>query len=454
MIDQLRKIFSKYTKEQIDFSGLSDLTTNLQEATKSDIVFYRIRDGIAAVDAFKSRDMKGEPGLLVTTGQKIKGPHQQIHINESSFLEIQKELTDVLYPLNGNIKIVGVTGTNGKTSVVHLCRELSEKNQIIAASIGTLGVVHTVKGQITDLGTTTPSYVELRKLFFKLSELKTEVVFCEVSSHALDQKRFGTGEIMLECAAWTNFTQDHLDYHGTMENYFNSKLKILELLTSNGHLFVHKDEREIVDKLKNYSQYKVCEELREDYLPKNFQDGFARRNFEIAHQLVSSLKSDLHLKTDGILPPRGRFSILTDGNRKIVIDYAHTPDALENICKEVKENFDGPLTVVFGCGGDRDSKKRPLMGAIAEKYGDQVIITNDNPRTEQPELILDDILKGMKKRHLVILDRRKAILKALETTLSGVVLIAGKGHEEYQDINGHKNHFSDFEVVEEFLEIK
>jgi UDP-N-acetylmuramoyl-L-alanyl-D-glutamate--2,6-diaminopimelate ligase len=452
MIEQFKNIFLEYTTDEIDFSGLEDLTTNLQEATSSDIAFYRIRNGSAAAEAFRARETKGDPGLLVTTGHKLESSHQQIHLDEDQFAEIQQKLADALYPLNGNMKIIGVTGTNGKTSIVHLCRELCSKNGVNAASIGTLGIIHSQKGELADLGTTSPGYVDLRRVLFQLSELKTEVVFCEVSSHALDQKRFGNGEIQLDQAAWTNLTQDHLDYHGSMENYFQSKLKILELLKDGGNLFVHKDEKEIVEKLEKYSQVKISDDVKG--LPLAFENGFARKNFELAHQLVSIFVGEKKLKLGGVHPPKGRFSVLTDGTRQVVIDYAHTPDALENICKEVKENFDGPLTVVFGCGGDRDAGKRPLMGSIAEKYGDQVIVTNDNPRTEDPEMISKDIIKGMKKDHQVILDRRTAIDQALATTPGGVVLIAGKGHEEYQEINGQKNHFSDFEVVEEILGIK
>ncbi|TNE98943.1 MAG: UDP-N-acetylmuramoyl-L-alanyl-D-glutamate--2,6-diaminopimelate ligase [Deltaproteobacteria bacterium] len=451
MTDQLKNILDRYLSQikNVSLSTLTGLTTNLQNAHSTDIAFYRIRD-VKGVEAFKERDKKAKPGLIILTGIDAESIHEKIHVSDADFQKLQKDLSDYFYPIDEKMKLVGVTGTNGKTSVVHLCRELMKLNGKTSASIGTMGIIHSVKGELADLGTTSPGYIDLRRELKKLSDLGTEYVFCEVSSHALDQARFGQGELRLSCAGWTNLTQDHLDYHGTMEEYFNSKLKILKLLSEDGKLFIHKDDQKLVDNLKKYPNVETLKSNVGE-VPTPFKNGFAKKNLEMALTLIKCSSDLKDIKLDGLTPPRGRFSLIEDGQRIIVIDYAHTPDALENICKEVRSTYAGHFTVVFGCGGDRDAKKRPLMGAIAEKYGDSVIVTNDNPRTEDPVKISLDIKAGMVKEHTTQLDRKLAIEMALKENLNGVILIAGKGHEEYQEINGVKNHFSDFEVVQDFI---
>lgn len=451
MTDQLKNILSRYLSQtkKVSLNSLTGLTTNLQNAQPTDIVFYRIRDEKGVV-AFQERDKKSEAGLIVLTGVDADSIHEKIHVSDANFHGLQREFSDYFYPLDKKMKLVGVTGTNGKTSVVHLCRELMKLNGKTSASIGTMGIIHSVKGELVDLGTTSPGYIDLRRELKRLSDLGTEYVFCEVSSHALDQGRFGRGELRLCCAGWTNLTQDHLDYHGTMKEYFNSKLKILELLSKEGKLFIHNDDSKLVDNLKKYPAVEKLKSYTGE-VPTPFRNGFAKKNLEMALSLLECSSGLKDIKLDGISPPRGRFSLIVDGRRVIVIDYAHTPDALENICKEVRSTYPGHFTVVFGCGGDRDAKKRPLMGAIAEKYGDSVIVTNDNPRTEDPVKISSDIKAGMEREHTTQLDRKLAIEMALKENLDGVILIAGKGHEEYQEINGVKNHFSDFEVVQNFI---
>jgi len=450
MTNKLHSIFAKYADktDRFDLEKLSGLTTNLQLSRENEIAFYRIRNE-KAIPAFIKRDAEGKAGVLVSTGVEVKSTHSNIHVTEDEFENLQKELADHFYPLDEKMKLVGITGTNGKTSVVHLCRELMKINNKSAASIGTLGIIHSKNGLLVDLGATSPGYVDLRRELSRLSNIGTEFVFCEVSSHALEQRRFGNGEMSFSAAGWTNFTQDHLDYHGSMEEYFSSKLKIKDLLCKEARLLVHGDDQNLVEKLSKYSEVKQIDEKKCGKLPKLFTEGFAKKNFMMAYSIVSQFLDEIN--TEGLSPPRGRFSIIEDKNRSIVIDYAHTPDALENICKEVRNSFTGKFTVVFGCGGDRDSAKRPLMGKIAEKYADSIIVTNDNPRTEDPENIVKDISAGISVEHETILDRKLAIEHALKENLNGVILIAGKGHEEYQEINGVKNDFSDFEVVEKFI---
>ncbi|MCO4792928.1 MAG: UDP-N-acetylmuramoyl-L-alanyl-D-glutamate--2,6-diaminopimelate ligase [Bacteriovoracaceae bacterium] len=435
---------------KIDWDVLDTLTTNLQGASKNQIVFYRIGNDKAELK-FKERLADSTPGLLIMTGVECKDITNSIHVNEQDFEGVQKSLSNLLYPLSDDLKIVGVTGTNGKTSVVHISREIAAASGKKSASIGTLGIIDSEDGLLMDLGSTSPSYVDLRRVLNTLEKKDIEVVFIEISSHALEQKRFGDGEIKLDAAGWTNFTQDHLDYHGDMESYFEAKSKILNLLAKDGKLFIHSENVDLNNKLKKNKNVESIVASLEKSLPTGFKSGFQKLNLEMSLSLLNKVFPSLDLQFDKVSAPVGRFSVLKFKQITVVIDYAHTPDALENVCKEIVEEYSGRFTVVMGCGGDRDAKKRPLMGKIANKYADHVIITNDNPRTESSEKIASEIKSGISGNVEIILDRKEAILSGLKNE-SKVVLIAGKGHETYQETNGVKKPFSDFQVVNDYMD--
>lgn len=447
-------------------SKITNATTNLQDAKKEDVVFYKINaKDENSVKNFSKRLEDANPGLLILNhGSEFVKNENCLFIDSDHFLQTQKLILDELFPNKNIMKIVGVTGTNGKTTTVNLAMQISSMAGHPAVSIGTIGV-HNVDGAlIEDIESTTPSYVELRKLIYRLQD-KYEACFMEVSSHALAQERIF--DIRLDAAAWTSFSQDHLDYHRTMEEYFKAKLLIeKKYLKDNQALIIPALELELYSmilKLAPETKVKIAKTLEQRGIgntllerPLFYHSSYNQSNAELALQLNEELfGSEVFKKMQlkDIKTPHGRFSIIELGNGNMsIVDYAHTPDALTNIGTAIKNAFpEHSLTVVFGCGGNRDKTKRPLMGKAVSDFADKIIVTSDNPRDEAPEDIIIDILAGIKGSYEAVVDRKKAIIAALEAiSKKEIVLIAGKGHEEYQEIKGVKYPFSDFDVVTNF----
>lgn len=445
---------------------INNVTTNLQNAFVNDLVFYKVNPlDENGCNNFKKRLETSSPGLLfLNHGAEFAKNENCLFVDENDFLKIQKLILDELFPNKKKLKIVGVTGTNGKTTTVNLGMQVSSLLGHPAISIGTIGVQDINGVLIKDIESTTPSYVELRKLIYQFQD-KYEACFLEVSSHALAQERIF--DIKLEGAAWTSFSQDHLDYHRTMDAYFNAKLLIeRKYLDENQALIIPNLESELYELiLKNApkTKVKIAKTLEArgfdktlEKRPLFFHSTYNQSNMELAFELNESLYGDsgiknIHLKD--IVAPHGRFSIieLLDNNMAI-IDYAHTPDALKNIGNAIKNAFPNhSLTVVFGCGGNRDKMKRPMMGKTVAEFANKIIVTSDNPRDEAPEDIIIDILAGIKENYEAVVDREKAILSALDCIKKNeIILIAGKGHEEYQEIKGIKNPFSDFNIVKNY----
>lgn len=434
---------------------ITDLTSNLQAAQKNHLVFYKIYDDAKSQENFQKRLSEAKPGLLILNKHPGNISVPYLIIEECCFLKVQKILLDEFYPLPPNLKLVGITGTNGKTTTVNLAQQISELMGHPAISFGTLGICKNGK-IIEDLGGTTPSYIELRRLIHRYGETE-HAIFFEVSSHALVQDRLY--DLRLDACGWTSFSQDHLDYHKTMQEYFQAKTLIFShYAKSSAKFFAPSLEKELILKLQeNKAPLTVCpslEDLGYFHTPAFFRADFNKCNLEIAlavnhHLWQAIVKVDL----EEIFLPQGRFTTIELGEKLVVIDYAHTPDAIENICKAIRRSFPGrELSVVFGCGGNRDKSKRPLMGAIAESYSDKLYVTSDNPRDEIPEEIIEQICVGLKNNsHFKNSDRTLAIQTALSAAKShGIILIAGKGHEDYQEIRGIKYPYSDFDVVENF----
>ncbi len=242
-----------------------------------------------------------------------------------------------------------------------------------------------------------------------------------------------------------------MDYHKTMENYFSAKLLIKDV-SRKEKVIALDEEVQIGNGLGKAFQY--CESIlkgfalpsREHYLG----EGFIRKNLKIALAATLEIGEDIsHVNFDKVKLPPGRFEIIENKSRYFVVDYAHTPDALEKLLEQVGKTFKYKnVFVIFGCGGDRDKTKRPLMGSVADRSGYNIIITSDNPRSEKPEEILADISAGIKREHLSITDRKSAIERAFKISKSDdVIVIAGKGHEDYQEVNGHRFYFSDQDIV-------
>jgi UDP-N-acetylmuramoyl-L-alanyl-D-glutamate--2,6-diaminopimelate ligase len=441
-------------------SELNSITTNLQNATGQEIVFYKLQPNPKSKESFFNRLQNVNPGLIIlNTGAEAIKNENIIFVDEDQFLLIQKILCDEFYPNKNKLKLIGVTGTNGKTTTVNLAMQISTMLKHPAVSVGTIGVFD-VDGQVGyDLESTTPSYVEVRKLIFKLQD-QYQAMFMEVSSHALDQNRLF--DLRLDQAAWTSFSQDHLDYHKSMDEYFQAKLKVeRKYLKESAKLLLPSAEAEMIKKIQSDSpntRYKIVSTLKDLNItnyPLFYHSSYNQSNAELAIALNQELwgESLKEFDLNKIQTPKGRFSVLEIGETSMaIIDYAHTPDALLNIGKAIKEAFPKhKLIVVFGCGGNRDKTKRPLMGKAVSSFADRIMVTSDNPRDEAPEDIIVDIIPGITIDYEAMVDRKKAIVTCLDDMEEGeILLIAGKGHEEYQEIKGIKHPFSDFEIVLEY----
>ncbi len=376
-----------------------------------------------------------------------------------------------------SIRLVGVTGTNGKTTTVDILRHLLDSMPDRAASIGTLGVLVGTEGApSTDgAGLTTPGPVELQRVLRQLVGRGVRTVAMEVSSHSLDQQR--VEGLTFDAAVFTNFTRDHLDYHKTIEGYFGAKARLVRLLASDGAAVVNADDpawtslpsaRRIVtfglgdvaevraDSIRYHtdaSEWRLIVGTQRHQLRLPLIGDFNVANALAAAAAAWSLGMPLgqiasKLRTVPQVP--GRLEVI-HRNPTILRDYAHTPDALERALAALRPFARKRLIVVFGCGGDRDRGKRPLMGSIAERRADAVILTSDNPRGEDPDGILDDIERGMRgERHQRIEDRRDAIARAIAICgPDDVVLLAGKGHETYQIRGTARLPFDENQIVDE-----
>jgi UDP-N-acetylmuramoyl-L-alanyl-D-glutamate--2,6-diaminopimelate ligase len=379
----------------------------------------------------------------------------------------------------GELQLVGVTGTNGKTTTVNMLRHLLDNDGVRSASIGTLGVLIGSEGQPLSAdaggGLTTPGPVELQRVFRALVDAGVGHVAMEVSSHSLHQRR--VEGVFFGAAVFTNFTRDHLDYHGTMDEYFRAKARLLDHMMPSGTVVFNADDDTWTDLVTDrrkvaFSERKPTEVHAEDirfgsrgseWTLVLHRELFPVRlpligDFNVSNALAAAAAAYSigmpgariaeRLSTMPQVP--GRLEVLRDAPT-VLRDYSHTPDSLARALDAVRAFTPGRLIVVFGCGGDRDAGKRPIMGGIAEAKANYAILTSDNPRTEDPERILDDVERGMTgDNHERIEDRRQAIARALEiATSDDVVLLAGKGHETYQVRGTTKLPFDEKAIVQE-----
>ena len=383
------------------------------------------------------------------------------------------------------IRAIAVTGTNGKTTTVGMLRHLLDEPNAASASIGTIGVLVGSAGAPLEGGTglTTPGPIELQRVLRTLSDRGVRTVAMEVSSHSLEQRRIEG--MQFETAVFTNLTRDHLDYHGTMELYFDAKARLVSHLLPTGIAVVNADDvawsalPPAPRRLRFGSRGQGADVWADDvrYTPRGSSwtlvaepsqvTGKKQQRANVTLPLIGDfnvmnalgaaaaaiamgLSVDVVGRRLASLPQvPGRLEIVLE-RPTVLRDYAHTPDALERALRAVRPFVEGRLTVVFGCGGDRDRGKRPVMGGIAERLADHVILTSDNPRTEDPEHILDEIETGMQHPHERIEDRRDAIARALASASpSDVVLLAGKGHETYQIRGTARLPFDEREIVRE-----
>lgn len=399
---------------------------------------------------------------------------------EDSRVALAKLATNLYGNPSEELKMIGVTGTNGKTSVTFLIKNLLKKQGHRSAIIGTTGTY--IDDEKVESSLTTPDSVTINKILRQVADKGIEYVIMEVSSHALDQNR--AAYLDFDIALFTNITHDHLDYHKTFEAYSEAKKLLFDNLKPDGIAVVNVDDagyKEMISDTKA-SVSLVGWDVDADYQIKNDKISSTGSEFEIEFEeksaivhsplvaqfnimnlslsLVSVAKildkdlTEVSAGLSNISTAPGRMERVNLKNGAIaIVDYAHTPDALAKAAKASKlmaEKTNGKLIVVFGCGGDRDKSKRPKMAEAAEKYADRIIVTDDNPRTENREKIYADIEKGLTKagNYVIIGDRKEAIEEAVKISNNGdIILIAGKGHENYQIIGKEKIHFDDKEVV-------
>jgi len=424
--------------------------------------------------------------IAIITDEEIDKIKMKKNITYIFVDDSRKALADISHSFYDNpsfkLKVIGITGTNGKTTTTFILKSILEEAHKKVCIIGTTGIY--INDTKLDSNLTTPESSDLAELFYELNLKNIEYVVMEVSSIALVMNR--VRNIDFKVAAFLNLTQDHLDFHKTMENYVNAKKLLFDKLNYNAIAVVNDDSEfsnYIISQCgtnrifkvghNNNCEYKIIKEELENSGSKfllytngkiieattNLYGTFNIENSAMAIAIadllnisVSNIQKGL-LKTTGA-PGRMQKTILK--NQAIgLVDYAHTPDALEKAlltCKNQLKNTN-KLICVFGCGGNRDKTKRPLMGKIASDLSNYIILTNDNPRFEEPIQIIEDIKKGITDTSNVevILDREKAIEKAIKISQKDdIILIAGKGHENYQIIGDKKIHFDDNEILKKY----
>ncbi|MBO4600737.1 MAG: UDP-N-acetylmuramoyl-L-alanyl-D-glutamate--2,6-diaminopimelate ligase [Bacilli bacterium] len=407
---------------------------------------------------------------------KIICEHGSYSVETQIVPDTRKYLEDYLYnnyyPKFKDMKLIGVTGTNGKTTICYLVYQLLNKLGKKCAYIGTIGFYY--EGHKEELNNTTPDVDLLYKMFLEAKENNCEALVMEVSSHALDMNRIHGLEF--DEVAFTNLTQDHLDYHKTFENYIAAKRKLFyktrgdKIAVINGDdstykEFINPDNNNVIIS-KDNGDVNILD-VKLSHLGTNIKFSYLNKEYEVNINMVGSYNvynyltalvlvnkmgyniEDIITITNEISAPSGRMELIKYKTNSIFIDYAHTPDAVTNVLKNVTKFKKGKIITIIGCGGDRDRTKRPIMADETLKYSDYAIFTNDNPRTEDEKQIMNDITGHLTgNNYEVIYDRGEAIKKAFSMLgENDILMVLGKGHENYQIIGTEKVHFSDKEEV-------
>ena len=423
-------------------------------------------------DYIKQAITNGASQLIVSKDGDYSVPYELVndteqYLNEALVKDYSHEFND--------LDFIGITGTNGKTTTCYLTYQMLCKLGVKAAYMGTIGFYYNDKKIV--LNNTTPDILTLYNLILEAKDAGIKTIVMEVSSHSLAFKRIAG--IKYKIAGFTNLTEDHLDFHKDMNDYLNAKLKILDYLDKNAKMLVNSDDESSTKFLEKYSCLTYGEKAN-DYHITNFDITPSKTSIDFmyhneSYNIVTNLTSKFNVYnyilalaivgeygyeindilniTKSIYPPKGRCETYEVNGAFVVIDYAHTPDAVEKVIEAYNALKKNKLFTIVGCGGDRDNKKRPIMGNIASELSDFVIFTNDNPRTEDPQKIMDDIIAGVKKdNYEIIFDRKEAIdkgIKMLEP--EDILLLLGKGHEDYQIIGHDKIHLDDSEEVKKHI---
>lgn len=464
-------------RQLIDNSGIfaeTEITdiTNDSRAVQAGSMFFCISG--SAVDGHKFAASAAEKGAAVVVAEHDVGLPNQVIVPDT-----HAAYSSACAAFYGNpadkLRLIGVTGTNGKTTVTYLLKSVLEQ---LGHKVGLIGTIQNMVGdEVVEARNTTPDAKELHGLFARMVAAGCDSVVMEVSSHALCQKR--VSGLHFAAGMFTNLSQDHLDYHGTMENYLEAK----KLLFKMCDVAIINSDDEYADRIAEGVNCRIvtCSVDRNDadYIAKGTvykPDGvkfellgldkiasvrsrtpgrFSVYNSMIAGVCAIELGNDFDavcIALGNASGVKGRAEVVPTGrDYTVVIDYAHTPDGLENILRTMRDIKTGRLVALFGCGGDRDSTKRPLMAQVAARLADYVIITSDNPRSEQPSAIIGDIVVGIEGSgtpYTVIENRAEAIKFAIDNAMTDdIIVLAGKGHETYQILADGKIHFDEREVV-------
>ena len=451
-----------------------NFSINSKKVKKNDIFFAM--EGSKQSGNLYSSEALSKGAYKVVTSKNTKNKNYLIVKNVNKFLAEACSIKYKEKPKN----IIAVTGTNGKSSVANFYFQILKNLKINSAAIGTLGIFYKNKVKRTNL--TTPDIITIHKELNFLKKNKIDNVCLEASSHGLHQNRLDG--INFTAGIFTNFTQDHLDYHKNLKNYLQAKLSLFSsLLKKNSFAVLDTDipEFSIINKICKKRKIKILsfgsrgntiKLISHYYFGKKqiIKINFLNKiynikldligDFQIKNLFAAILASYLSVKNpDQIINTLSKIKSATGrmqyvGNKKksaVVVDYAHTPDALKKSLQTLAKQFNKKVDVVFGCGGDRDKGKRYKMGEIADQFASKIYLTNDNPRSENPISIIKQIKKGC-SRSKIILDRKMAIKSAINNlNTDSILLIAGKGHENYQIINNQKKYFSDQKVSKFFL---
>ena len=436
LLKNLIKNISKDKKNTV----ISGLSSNSKEIKKNYIFFAIKGNKLNGENFIKDAIKKGASVIVCSKSCKFTDKKTPI-IKTNNLRYFLSKLASKFYKLKPK-NIIAVTGTNGKTSVADIFYQILTLNNISAATIGTLGIKY--NGKIIKTNLTSPDTITLHKNLYILKKKKINNVIIEASSHGLDQKRLH--HINFKGAIFTNFSQDHLDYHKNMKSYLNAKLVLFKEILNNKSTIISDKEIKQFNLLKKIIKKKkiklldICKEtnkIKKINIESN--SDFKTKNLAMAIEatkLIGLKEKLIYGVIKKIQDVNGRLELVKKYSNgiKVFIDYAHTPDALLKTLESLKSNYGKNISLVFGCGGERDQKKRPLMARIANKNCKKIYITDDNPRNESPKKIRNNLLKYIKKNKAFNIGNRKlAIKKAIQNAdPQEVILIAGKGHEEQQ----------------------
>ena len=475
---RLYKLIEGLADINIPDREISSVTDNTKKVRK-DCIFVCVKGG--SFDGHDAAAEMLEKGAAVIVAERDLGLGNKQIITDNS-RKFYGELCAAWFDHpEKKLKIIGVTGTNGKTTISNVIKNIFMKNGIKTGLIGT--ICNEIGDETVHTDNTTPMAFDYMCLLDKMVKAGCKYAVMEVSSFGLVQHRIGPTHF--DMGIFTNLTQDHLDYHKTMENYYQAKKMMFDecdyALINTDDEYGRRIFSEISCKKERYgisseadyyadaikiksdgTSFWYCYNGKSQLVNMKMTGMFNVSNVTAAISVC--LKAGLPIEDilkavseyNGV---KGRCEIIPTGRDFTVIcDYAHTPDAVENILKSVREYTEGRLICLFGCGGNRDAKKRPLMAKSAAKFADRLIITSDNPRDEIPEAIIDDILAGLKDSEIpfdVVVDRTKAIHHSLKIAEKGdIIVLAGKGHEDYQVLPGNEHiHFDEREIVSEGLKL-